>query len=159
MNRVFLSGYSQSHKKIMIHKRYFYISNKITSPRRYFIEWLWLYLGRDPIIFKTDHKRVAFLRVATNENWSSDGKRHQHTDWHDVVVFKEKDILYSQDHLKAGDSVIIEGKLKHRFIKGKEGARTKVSEVIVSPGNGAVIGLRLKEINGEGSNNNDEDKK
>ena len=98
-------------------------------------------LGKDPKVHKTEEKQVAFLSVATNENWIKNGEKQQHTDWHDVVIFREQDISFVSKYLKKGDQVLIEGKLKHRLVANEDGTNTKVSEVVIANGCGGVKSL------------------
>ena len=90
-------------------------------------------LGQDPEI-KTlsDGKKVATFSMATSENYrNAAGEKVQDTQWHRVVAWGRLAEL-SEQYLKKGRKVAIEGKLTHRYYEDKDGIRRYVTEVVAN---------------------------
>ena len=82
------------------------------------------YLGADPEIRTTrGGTRVAQLRIATHESHKDreTGERRQVTDWHRAVAFG-RHAEFVEKWLSRGDPVFLEGRLKTRKWKKKEGS-------------------------------------
>ena len=87
-------------------------------------------LGQDPEIKSYgDDKKVAYISIATNENYrNAKGDKVTDTQWHNVVVWgKLVDIV--EKYLVKGIEVIIEGRLINRAYTDKQGAKKLVTEV------------------------------
>ena len=98
-------------------------------------------LGRNPLIEVTQTgKQIAKFSLATSSEWR-DGTSvwHEHTDWHQVVVFKETTARWIKDTFKKGDRVYVEGKLTYRSWKNKRGDNHRSTQILVSGNNGQVI--------------------
>ena len=87
-------------------------------------------LGRDPELKYTPNgTAVANFTVATNEVWKDkDGQKQEHTEWHKIVVFGKMAETAGQ-FLAKGRQVYIEGSIRSRTYKDKEGADKSVFEI------------------------------
>jgi single-strand DNA-binding protein len=83
------------------------------------------YLGNDPQVKENDKAIVATFSIATTER-NAEGE--EVAEWHRVVAFgKLAEIC--RDHLKKGQPVFVEGRLK-KSVWEEEGARKHKTEVI-----------------------------
>lgn len=88
-------------------------------------------MERDPEMRYTPSGRpVTSFSVATAHNWtSSEGERHEETEWFNVVAWGTlAKICY--DHLTKGKRVYIEGRLKTRSWEDSEGKRHFRTEIV-----------------------------
>jgi single-strand DNA-binding protein len=82
-------------------------------------------LGKDPEIRKLESGNLmARFSMATSEHYTdkTSGKKIENTDWHDVVLWRGLAEI-TEKFLKKGMKVYVEGKLKKRAWKDKEGAQ------------------------------------
>lgn len=88
-------------------------------------------LGKDPEIRTFDNgDKVAQFSVATNETWKDkNGEKQEKTEWHNVVLWRGLAGL-SEQFLKKGSKVYIEGKLTHRSYDDKDGNTRYITEVV-----------------------------
>ena len=88
-------------------------------------------LGGDPEGRYTPSGRsYASFSVATDEYWTdSDKNKKEHTEWHNIVVW-DKLSDFSNQYLKKGQLVYIEGKLRTRSWDAKDGTKRYKTEVI-----------------------------
>ena len=88
-------------------------------------------LGQDPELRKTGNgTSVANLSVATHEVFKDDsGERQQRTEWHRVVVFG-KQAESCAEFLAKGRQVHVEGSLRTREWKDKEGSSHRTTEIV-----------------------------
>ena len=88
-------------------------------------------LGRDPELkyFQTGDA-VCNITVATTESWKDKdtGEKKETTEWHKVVLKRRLAEIAGQ-YLKKGASVYIEGRLRTRKWKDKEGQEHYVTEI------------------------------
>ena len=78
-------------------------------------------LGKDPDVRTTSTgKLVGTFDVATSEK--------EVTEWHRIIVW-EKLAELARDYLKKGAQIYIEGKLKTRIYKDKDGTDKRVTEI------------------------------
>ena len=92
------------------------------------------YLGRDPqITALRDGGRAAVLSLATTDHWTDrqSGAKHEHTEWHRVVVWLPHLVRLAEAYLKAGSAVYVEGRLESRVWSDREGRRRHVTEVVL----------------------------
>lgn len=91
-------------------------------------------IGMPPAIRETDEKiPYAVLSLATNEKWiDSKGVQQMRTDWHRIVVFREKFVEFIRLRLRTGSRVFVEGKLQYRKILQEDGTENTIGEVIIS---------------------------
>lgn len=67
--------------------------------------------------------------LATNELVNSAiGRQVEETEWHEVVSYGDLS-AFADQFVHKGDTVMVEGKLKSRYIREHDGFRTKVVEV------------------------------
>lgn len=108
-------------------------------------------LGRDPEVRSFQNGgRVANLSVATSEKWKdkNSGEVRERSEWHKVTIFQEPSVRYAEQYLRKGSKVMIEGKLETRKYQDQSGADRYVTEVVIRPYGGNIIGL---DRPGEGS--------
>jgi single-strand DNA-binding protein len=91
-------------------------------------------LGRDPEVKSmNDGSPVVNLSIATSENWKdkNTGERREKTEWHRVVIFNENLCKVSQNYLKKGSKVYIEGQLQTRKWTDQAGIEKYSTEVVL----------------------------
>lgn len=75
---------------------------------------------------------IASFSLATNELWvGADKQKHEHTEWHQIVVWNKLADFVTQ-HLNKGHYVYLEGTIKSRFWKDKNNEQKKTTEIIAS---------------------------
>lgn len=109
------------------------------------------FLGKDvDLRYTPSGTAVANISVATTDTWKdkATGDKREATEWHRVVFF-DKLAEIAGEYLKKGSQVYIEGKLKTRKWKDKDGQDRYTTEI-----NGeAMQMLGRKEAGGEGDEN------
>lgn len=106
-------------------------------------------LGADPEIRQTqDGNPIANLRVATNETWrdKATGERRERVEWHRVTIFNESLARISEQYLKKGSKVYIEGQLQTRKWQDQSGQDRYTTEVVLQRYRG-----ELTMLDGRGS--------
>lgn len=91
-------------------------------------------LGRDPEVrFTQDNKKIVTLSVATSDSWKdkNTGERREKTEWHRVVIFNEGLANISEQYLRKGSKVYIEGALQTRKWTDKDGVDKYSTEVVL----------------------------
>jgi single-strand DNA-binding protein len=100
-------------------------------------------LGADPEVrsFQSGG-RICDLRLATAENWEDPrtGKRKERTDWHRVIIFADELIDLARRHLRKGSKIYVEGQLRTRRWRGRNGVDHDTTEVVLE-GPRAVLTL------------------
>jgi single-strand DNA-binding protein len=89
-------------------------------------------LCADPEVRATpDGLHVANLRLATNTYAGRDeaGKRKEHSDFHNVVLFGGLAEI-AGSYLRKGRLVYAEGRLQHRTWEGQDGQKRHASEIV-----------------------------
>ena len=89
-------------------------------------------LGQDPETrTMPSGMTVANLRIATSENWKDKqtGEQKERTEWHTVACFGRLGEI-AGEYLRKGSQVYIEGSLRTRKWKDKEGKDRYSTEVI-----------------------------
>jgi len=89
------------------------------------------HLGRNPEV-KTFDKggKIANFSMATKEIWKdAKGDRQEQTEWHNIVVRRSSSLTFTEQYLKKGMLVYVEGKLRSRSYKLKTGEDRTVLEV------------------------------
>ena len=91
------------------------------------------HLGRDPEMRNTPSgKPVTTFPVATSRTWNtSDGERHNETEWFNVVSWGNLAEICKQYLLK-GQQVYIEGRLQTRRWEDSEGTKHTSVEIVAS---------------------------
>lgn len=101
-------------------------------------------LGADPEIRSMQTGgRVANLSIATSENWKdkATGERKSKTEWHRVVIFNEALVNLSEQYLKKGAKVYLEGQLETRKWTDQSGQEKYSTEVVLRPYRGELTML------------------
>ena len=91
-------------------------------------------LGKDPEVRKLNSgDSVVNLRIATSENWKdkATGERKEKTEWHSVVIFNENLARVSEQYLRKGSKVYIEGQLQTRKWQDQSGADKYTTEIVL----------------------------
>ena len=91
-------------------------------------------LGRDPEVrFTQENKKIVTLSVATSDSWKdrNTGERKEKTEWHRVVIFNEGLANISEQYLRKGSKVYIEGALQTRKWTDKDGVDKYSTEVVL----------------------------
>ncbi len=88
-------------------------------------------LGADPEIMTLESgTKMARLSVATNEVYrDKDGERQEKTEWHRVVLWRNKAEL-AEKYLSKGRQVYVEGRLRTRQYQDKEGNQRYTTEIL-----------------------------
>src|SRR5688572_19737421 len=88
-------------------------------------------LGQDPELRKTaDGTSVTNLSIATNEVYADkNGDRQQRTEWHRCVVFGRQ-AESCAEYLSKGRQVHVEGSLRTRRWKDKDGIERDSTEIV-----------------------------
>ncbi len=98
-------------------------------------------LGRDPEVrsFQNGGK-VVNLRIATSENWKdrNTGERKERTEWHSVAIFSEPLGRISEQYLRKGSKVYIEGQLETRKWQDQSGQDRYTTEIVLRPYRGEL---------------------
>jgi len=89
------------------------------------------HLGRDPEMRYTPSGRpVTTFSVATTRAWhSSDGERHEETEWFNVVAWGSLAEICNQ-HLRKGQQAFVEGRLQTRRWDDAEGKKHFATELV-----------------------------
>jgi single-strand DNA-binding protein len=89
------------------------------------------HLGRNPEVKTFDNGgKLANFSMATKEIWKdAKGERQEQTEWHNIVVRKTSSLTFTEQYLKKGMLVYVEGKLRSRSYKSKTGEDRTVLEV------------------------------
>ena len=89
------------------------------------------HLGRDPEMRYTPSGRpVTTFSVATSRRWhSTDGERHEDTEWFNVVAWGGLAEVCNQ-HLQKGMQVYVEGRLQTRRWEDAEGNKHFTTELV-----------------------------
>jgi single-strand DNA-binding protein len=90
-------------------------------------------LGREPEMRYTPSGRpVTTFSVATSRSWhSSDGERHEETEWFNVVAWGSLAEICNQ-YLHKGKQVYIEGRLQTRRWEDSEGNKHFTTELVAN---------------------------
>ena len=88
-------------------------------------------LGNNPEGRYTPSGRsYASFSVATDEYWTdANNNRKEHTEWHNVVAW-DKLSDFSNQYLKKGQLVYIEGKIRTRSWEGSDGNKKYKTEIV-----------------------------
>lgn len=91
------------------------------------------HLGRDPEMRYTPSGRpVTTYTVATNRSWNtSDGERHNETEWFNVVAWGNLAEICKQ-YLVKGQQVYVEGRLQTRRWEDAENVKHTSVEIVAS---------------------------
>lgn len=86
-------------------------------------------LGKDPEVQSFDNNKKGVFSLATAEHSrDKDGNDVQHTEWHNIVVWRGLAEV-AELYLRKGSQVYIEGKLRTRSYEGKDGLKKYITEI------------------------------
>ena len=90
-------------------------------------------LGRDPEIRYTNSgSAVANFSVATTETWKDkQGQRQERTEWHNIVAWGRL-ADFSQNYLKKGKLIYVEGRLQTRDWTDKDNVKHYKTETVAN---------------------------
>ena len=89
-------------------------------------------LGRDPETrYSPDGAAICNVSIATTSQWKdkASGERKEETEWHRVTFYGRLAEI-AGEYLKKGRSVYVEGRLKTRKYKDKEGIEKYATDII-----------------------------
>lgn len=90
------------------------------------------FLGRDPEIrYTPSGTAVANFSLATTENWTKDGEKQSHTEWHRIVAWSRLAEICSE-YLTKGSQVYIEGRIRTNEWEDQDGNKRSRQEVIAN---------------------------
>ena len=104
------------------------------------------HLAADPEVNTTTNgHKVAKFSIATNRDWKgSDGEKHEATDFHRVVAWRQLGEICAE-YLKKGAGVYLEGRLMNHKYQDKEGNNRFYTEIVADNVN-FVSSKKNKEI-------------
>jgi single-strand DNA-binding protein len=89
-------------------------------------------LGKDPEVRHFENGGVlASFPLATSESYTDreTGEKKEHTDWHDVVLWRGLAEV-AEKYLHKGTKIYVEGKLKKRSYQDREGVTRYAVEIV-----------------------------
>ncbi len=86
-------------------------------------------LGKDPEVqtFET-YKKATFSMATTEHSRDKEGNEVQHTEWHNIVMWRGLAEIAEQ-FLHKGSQIYIEGKIRTRSYDTKEGQKKYITEI------------------------------
>jgi single-strand DNA-binding protein len=92
------------------------------------------FLGEDPRRAELQGGgAVVNLRLATSEYWkTAAGERREATEWHSVAIFNDALGKIAMSYLRKGSAVYVEGQLRYRKYKDREGVERIVAEIVLA---------------------------
>ncbi len=89
------------------------------------------YVASDPELkTTTTGKSVTAFKLATNRDWkTSDGEKHQATDYHRITAWSKLGEICNE-HLHKGSGIYVEGRISNHKYQSKDGVDHNVTEVI-----------------------------
>jgi len=87
-------------------------------------------VGKDPEVRHMDNNLVvARFPLATSERWIKDGNRVEHTEWHNIVVWRGLAEI-AEKYVRKGSHLYIEGKISSRTYDDKDGIKRYAYEIV-----------------------------
>ncbi|OQA01760.1 MAG: Single-stranded DNA-binding protein [Bacteroidetes bacterium ADurb.Bin408] len=88
-------------------------------------------LGRDPEIRQLESgTKVATFSLATTESYKNkEGNKIDQTEWHNIVLWRGLAEV-AEKHLKKGNTIYIEGKIRTRSWDDKDGNKRYTTEIV-----------------------------
>lgn len=90
------------------------------------------HLGQDPELrYTSGGEAVVNLNIATSEQWKdkATGEKREATEWHRVGIFGKPAEIAGQ-YLTKGSQVYVEGKIRSKKYKDKEGIERTAFEIL-----------------------------
>ena len=110
-------------------------------------------LGADPEVrLSQDGKKIANMRLATTESWKdrATGERRERTEWHKVVCFSAGRSGVSEQYVKKGSKIYVEGQLRTRKWQDQSGQDRYTTEIVLDGFNGVMTMLDSRGGGGGG---------
>jgi single-strand DNA-binding protein len=86
-------------------------------------------VGNDPDVKNLDSgTKLCRISLATSESYKDNGQNKEHTEWHKVVLWKNLAGV-AEKYVKKGDMLYIDGKIKTRSFKDKNGNQRYITEI------------------------------
>ena len=86
-------------------------------------------LGKDPEVQTFDtYKKATFSLATTEYSRDKEGNEVQHTEWHNIVMWRGLAEIAEQ-YLRKGNQVYIEGKIRTRSFDAKDGTKKYITEI------------------------------
>ena len=89
------------------------------------------HLGKDPITQDIGNgvKKATFSLATTESLLSRDGAKTDHTEWHNIIVWRGLADV-AEKYLRKGHMVYIEGRLRSRQYDDKDGNKRYITEIL-----------------------------
>ena len=88
------------------------------------------YVGKDPDIRRMDNNLVkAQFSIATNERWVKDGNKVEHTEWHNVVMWRSLAEI-AEKYVRKGSLIYVEGRINSRSYDDKDGIKRYAIDIV-----------------------------
>ena len=101
-------------------------------------------VGKDPEVrsFQTGG-RVASFSLATSEAWKDKqtGERRERVEWHRISVFNEALVGLTENYIRKGSKLYVEGQMETRKWTDKDGHEKYTTEVVLRPYRGQITML------------------
>lgn len=110
--------------------------------------------GRDPEVRTLPNGgKVVSFSVACTESWrdKSSGERKEKTEWVNIAIFNEGLGKVSEQYLRKGSKVYLEGTLQTRKYTDKDGNERQATEVVLKQYRGELVLLSKPSDGGERS--------
>jgi single-strand DNA-binding protein len=100
-------------------------------------------LGKDPEVqnFETG-KKATFSLATTETQRDRDGNDVQHTEWHNIVMWRGLADIAEQ-YLRKGSQVYLEGRIRTRSFEARDGQKKFVTEIQAD--NMVLLGSRREQ--------------
>lgn len=86
-------------------------------------------VGKDPEIRRFENNIKASFSLATSETYTpKGGDKVTQTEWHNIVAWRRLAEL-SENYIRKGSQILIEGKLRYRSYDDKEGNKRYIVEI------------------------------
>ena len=100
------------------------------------------HVGQDIAIKQSkNNKQFATFSLATSESWKDkqSGELKSESQWHRVTIFNDKLIEVAKKHAKKGARLFIEGTIKYRKYKDKDGIEKTTTDIEIGQYGGSLI--------------------
>jgi single-strand DNA-binding protein len=98
-------------------------------------------VGKDPEIRTTqDGRKIASMTVATSETWKdkNTGERKERTEWNKISIFNEGLVKITEQYVKKGTKLYLEGTLQTRKWQDNQGQDRYTTEIVLPAFGGAL---------------------
>ena len=88
------------------------------------------HVGRDPEVRRMENNLVcARFSLATSERWNKDGNKTEHTEWHNVVLWRTMAEV-AEKYVRKGTLLYIEGKIRSNSYEDKDGIKRYSTNIV-----------------------------